>query len=306
MLNWIRKRPRTGALAGVVMDEHHVAIALTTRNKGDLKLEVCRVVRDSETDRERLLHDSLGAAGLGYARTSTLLNPEDYHLLLVEAPDVKPEELRAAVRWRVKDLISFHIDDAVIDVFDIPGQTFRGQGKMMYAVAARASAVQSRARVLEENGLAPEIVDIPEMALRNVAALLPEDADGVALLHLEREYGLITLTRDGTLYLARRFELGWEQLQGGDTAYEDVLLELQRSLDYYESHYGAGPVRHVVISPPPVPLRGFRSFVEGNLEIPVKELELKGLLPGAPDDPRAQADGLLAIGAALRQEEVAL
>lgn len=306
MLNWIRKRPRTGALAGVVMDDHHVAIALTTRTKGDLKLEVCRVVRDSETDRERLLHDALDAASLGYARTSTLLNPDDYHLLLVEAPDVKPEELRAAVRWRVKDLISFHIDDAVIDVFDIPGQTFRGQGKMMYAVAARASAVQSRARALEESGLAPEIVDIPEMALRNVAALLPEDADGVALLHLERDYGLITLTRDGTLYLARRFELGWEQLQHGETSYEDVLLELQRSLDYYESHYGAGPVRNVVVSPPPVPLRGFRDFIGSNLEIPVKELELRALLPGAPEDPRDLAASLLAIGAALRQEEVAL
>ena len=33
-----------------------------------------------------------------------------YNLLQIEAPKVPPEELRSAVRWRVKDLIDFPID----------------------------------------------------------------------------------------------------------------------------------------------------------------------------------------------------
>ena len=54
------------------------------------------------------------------APTVSVLDPDSYRLLLVEAPDVPADELRAAVRWRVKDLIDFHVDDAVIDVFEMP------------------------------------------------------------------------------------------------------------------------------------------------------------------------------------------
>ena len=73
--------------------------------------------------------DSIGVQGAEIARLTrahrlddqiciTTLNIGSYALLLVEAPDVPATELRAAIRWRVKDLIDFHIDDAVIDVFD--------------------------------------------------------------------------------------------------------------------------------------------------------------------------------------------
>ena len=42
-------------------------------------------------------------------RCTSLLNSADYSLVLVDAPDVPPSELRAAVRWRVNELIDFHV-----------------------------------------------------------------------------------------------------------------------------------------------------------------------------------------------------
>ncbi len=52
-------------------------------------------------------------------------------------PAACDNELRAAVRWRIKDLIDFHIDDAVIDVFEMPAHARGGPNRMMYAVKAR-------------------------------------------------------------------------------------------------------------------------------------------------------------------------
>src|SRR5436305_12451607 len=49
-------------------------------------------------------------------RCTTLLAQSDYQMLLVESPNVKREELKSAVRWRIKDMIDYHVDDATIDV----------------------------------------------------------------------------------------------------------------------------------------------------------------------------------------------
>jgi len=74
---------------------------------------------------------------LKHARCTTALDENDYKLLLTEAPDVARDELKAAVRWRIKDLIDFHINDATLDVFDLPGADAGAKAREMYVIAAR-------------------------------------------------------------------------------------------------------------------------------------------------------------------------
>ena len=69
---------------------------------------------------------ALRAAALPRAPVSTVLRTDDYQLALVEAPDVPPAELRAAMRWRLKESIDFRVEDAVIDVFDVPRKPAAG------------------------------------------------------------------------------------------------------------------------------------------------------------------------------------
>ncbi|MGD8827815.1 MAG: agglutinin biogenesis protein MshI [Gammaproteobacteria bacterium] len=241
------------------------------------------------------------------------MDAASYQLLLVEAPDVGPAELRAAVRWRIKDLISFHIDDAVIDVFEIPGQTGTAQARMMYAVAARATRVQATVDAFEDSGLFLDIIDIPEMCLRNVASLLPQDVDGLATLYLTRDYGLITLTRQGTLYLARRLEVGERALSAADdpdrreALLGNIVLEIQRSLDYYESHFSQPAIGTLAIAPTETETGYLNTYLDANIDIDIAPLDINDLVAGeVPLERAEQARCLLAIGAALRTEEVAL
>jgi MSHA biogenesis protein MshI len=225
---------------------------------------------------------------------------------------VQPEELRSAVRWRIKDLIDFHIDDAVIDVFEVPGQHSTGAGgRLMYAVAARATAVQSSIRRLEDAGMDLRCIDIPEMCLRNVAALLPQDVVGVAFMYLGRDDGFIVLTRQGTLYLARRIETGYAALAAAnpeqfDTLASGIVLELQRSLDYYESHYAQASIGHITLAPTVVPLPGLQEFIQSHVSARVNACDLNELLDVAvPCDQALQGHCLPALGAALRAEAAA-
>ena len=241
---------------------------------------------------------------------STLLDYSDYQLLLVEAPDVRPDELRSAVRWRIKDLISFHIDDAIIDVFEIPDQRHQHRNRMMYAVAAKARAVQERAQALEEVGLSVAVVDIPEMALRNLAMLLPSERHGIALLHLEEDRGVITISRQGTLFLTRRWDIGLRQLREAEDEtqrerlYEGILLEVQRSLDYYDSHFPHGTVSEIALTSAAYRLGGLDAYLGNQLSQSCRELALADLLEGCGDI--TSSGELLAIGAALRFEERSL
>jgi len=55
---------------------------------------------------------------------------------------------QGALRWRIKDLIDFHINDAALDVFDLPRCRARRQGARNVRVAARTEAIQKRADLL--------------------------------------------------------------------------------------------------------------------------------------------------------------
>ncbi|MHB8716916.1 MAG: agglutinin biogenesis protein MshI [Sulfuricaulis sp.] len=244
------------------------------------------------------------------SRCTTVLDPGDYTMLLTEAPDVPPDELRAAIRWRVKDLIDFHINDATLDVFDTPGEKVPGRARSMYAVAARSAAIQRRAELMYAAGINLDVIDIPEMAQRNMAALLPEDAKGVVLLSFTPTGGLITISKQSDIYLSRNIDIGLDMLaKSNDFAglFDRIALEVQRSLDYYDSHFRQAPVTHLALAPMPQEVPGLVDYLKTNLNATVLNMDLAKLLECEVEIPTAlMTNCFTALGAALRQEEKSL
>ena len=318
MLQLFKKSIRKDAQVAVCFDEHAISLARVRRDK-DMPpmLDYCEVQQV----------DNLSLQGAELARLTnnhhldnyecvSTLELGNYNLLLVEAPDVQPEELRAAIRWRVKDLIDFHIDDAVVDVFEVPNQKTAGRNKMMYAVVARADVVKQKIEQLIKAGLHLNVIDIPELALRNIAALLPEDVGGVALVYIGESSGLITITRQSTLYFSRRIEIGLRELpetiMSADndlvTSWLDsIIVEVQRSLDYYESHFSQPQVSAIVVSPMSKEVPGMLNYLSSQIDVPVRTLNVNELIDVTePVSVEMQSYCMLAIGAALREESVAL
>ncbi len=246
--------------------------------------------------------------------TSTL-GIGEYNLVLIDAPDVPPSEVPAAVRWQVNELIDLHIDEAVIDVFDVPPNA--GQSpKRVYAVAARSEQVREVAEDFEAAGLTLEFIDIPEFAIRNLTSLMPEDDTGIVFIHLERAHGLITVTRQGSVFLSRRIEFGYanliehqvdvfdERMQG---LLDALVIEIQRTLDYYERHFSQPTVSAVVIAPLPAAVPGLTDYLHSQLGITTQFMDLNTLVHSHEPVPmELQAQCALAVGAALRREERAL
>jgi MSHA biogenesis protein MshI len=305
----LKKKSRGDRLSSLIETAEGSATAIVRQRKsGRPILEHCGFYplapgQDIQSNLRRVVNEH----GLNKTPCSTLLDIGDYQLLMVEAPEVPQTELKAAVRWRIRDLIDFHIDDAVLDVFDTPPSGARGVQENLYVVVSRSTVVKEQIDRLQAAGAALEVIDIPELALRNIAAQLEQDASGQAMLYFAADQGLITLTRDATLYLARSIDIGYQQLLASPELVDRLTLELQRSVDYYDRHFQQAAISSIALCPAIEALPQLTEQLGQQTGIPVRELRLEELVEVAtPIDAQQFANCLLAIGAALRTESAQL
>jgi MSHA biogenesis protein MshI len=245
---------------------------------------------------------------VGY-HCATLLAPGDYQVVVVDAPNVPRDELKTAIRWRVKDLLDFHVDDVTIDILDIPVlKDSTARTHTMYAVAARNEVIQARIKQFEDADIPLSVIDIPETAQRNIASLYEESGRALGALHFDERGGLFTVNYQGELYLARRFEVPWDDVASQDErAREDartrVLLELQRSLDHFERQFRGIPISKLLLGPESADT-GLAAYLAANLGFPTQRIDLNDVLTidGGALEPRLQWRLFHLIGASLRHE----
>eukprot|EP00825_Cyclidium_porcatum_P034811 TRINITY_DN3653_c0_g2_i1.p4 TRINITY_DN3653_c0_g2~~TRINITY_DN3653_c0_g2_i1.p4 ORF type:complete len:183 (-),score=15.43 TRINITY_DN3653_c0_g2_i1:231-779(-) len=153
-------------------------------------------------------------------------------------------------------------------------------------------------------------IDIPEMAVRNVASLFEEPNRGLAFLVLNAGESLLTITFGGELYLSRRIEVSSQALAEADgerrqQMLERLALELQRTLDNFDRQYGFISVSRLLVSSE-FDCAATVAALAQNLYLPVQAADLAQVVESntIPElrTVERQAQSLLAIGAALRSD----
>lgn len=328
MLKFFKKKQHGQGTKALVMSEDGIAHASIIRTAGQppslQSLQYLRIENKAETS--NLLKQIVQQNNLDDSPIFTTLLTSESNLVMLEKPDVADDELRQAVRWKVKDSVSFDINNAIVDVFEIPGQKERGRTPLVYVTAAEKDLLKQRIQLFEEQDLEIANIDIAELVMRNIASLLPEDQHGVALLKLDANQGLMTLTQGSSLFLARNIDVGYRSLstttnsilgempeEGGlaleegmapdqQRVLDDIVLEVQRSLDYYESHFAKHAINSLVIAPLPHKIPGMLNYLASALGLQVRLLDLNAVLDvTTPMSDEQQANCFFAIGAALRE-----
>lgn len=252
--------------------------------------------------------------GFGRYQCSTLLAPSEYQMLMVDAPNVPRPELKTAIRWRIKDLLDYRIEDATVDLLAVPPNPAGAERpQSMYAVTARNEVIQACIGRFDAARIALAVIDIPETSQRNVAALFERDERGLAMLHLGRDQGLLTINFLGELMLARRIEVGMQALIAASGAAREelmqrVLLELQRTFDHFDRQFAYVPVAKLMLAPEPENT-GLLEYLGGNLDLPVERARLSAAIDfgsAAELEPEQEWRLFHLIGAALRHESKVL
>jgi MSHA biogenesis protein MshI len=290
-------------------------VVLDAGADGARQVRHAHLLADADPEGLKQAVRAVGAEGLPCSLT---LEQGSYSVLQVERPTVNDEELATAVRWRIKDMIDFPLEEAILDVFDIPGLEQRGRPPSVYVAVARRAHLMPRVEAIKESGLELTRIGITELALRNFVALLTDTAESVGVLYLGRERGLFAICRQAALYVARHVEHGLQDLESGPEepeadgialaaraeAQERIALEVQRTLDYYDSYFAQPAVRRIYVVPPtPAAAGGLAESLRASLGIEARA-EAGTALSGAPawaESPQA----LLAACGAVDETEFA-
>ena len=253
--------------------------------------------------------------GLQRYQCATLLKPKDYQLLLVDAPNVPRDELKTAIRWRIKDQLDYHVDDATVDLLDIPvPKEAPARNHAMYVVAARNETIQSCVKRFDEAKVPLSVIDIQETAQRNIAALYKDSDRGVAMLHFGDAGGLFSINYQSELVLARRLDISAAQLAEAAReraneleVFGRIQLELQRTFDHFERQFNWITLSRLLLGPGSAE-SGLSTYLADGLGVPVQQVDLQDIV-GFPEggmSPELQNSLFYLVGATLRNETAVL
>lgn len=179
-----------------------------------------------------------------------VLSPEYYQLVQVDKPQIPEAELKAALRWQLKELVSIEPDDMQLDYMDLPN-AHQQQAPRLQAIACSKGFLQQLMAALHRAKLPVRTIVPEEWALRS---LLPPQAPSTLILsHRAGQELAMMIVRGSQVCFSRRIrglaqleQLSLDVLQQG---YLDTLgLEVQRSVDYFEGQLKQAPVKQLLLA----------------------------------------------------------
>ena len=311
---WFRKdEQRPAGYVGIYRCDGGLALSHGVLVENEWEIKLCEFVEIPAAEHLQYATSWVQRHKLQKALCNFVLDTSQYELELLETPSVQLEELTEAVRWRVKDMVNIPIENAAVDILHLPEDAYRGRMTMLYAVVVDGEVIKETLKFIRATGLEPSVIDIKEMALRNIALYLPEMEHGtVALLNMYETNGSMLMYSHDALYLTRQIELGYSSFTTNQGAFsldngvmiERLALDIQRSLDYYESQLGKGIAQKIYVLPIEDENVHFEDDLQERLQTPILYFDCREFLPlaqGVSPNIAEQAFCLPVLGAVLRR-----
>lgn len=181
-----------------------------------------------------VLKETLPQDILRHAVTILCLSDDSIHIKLLELPRMPTDEILEALKWRVKGIVPFDIDKAVLD-FDIIGESTEEDGAKKYnilMVAAPKDIIDEKVSLLKEGGL--DVVggaNVDSFGLSNIISLMPEGKKDstCAVLKVDYKRSTVNIYREGRLTFVRNIPMGLDRIKDsikGPITSDTGLIEL--------------------------------------------------------------------------------
>jgi len=306
--SFLRRKKSLNQAVGVAYEPDGISLAHIKSGRDGLSLQHIGFypVKDP-AERGNELKKIISETGLKGVPAYFVLGYDQYSLMQIEAPEVPPEELKSAVRWRIKDLIDYHLDDAEIEIIHLPESKRAGAPRLMYVLASRTAFVKTIIDDMNSAGLDLAVIDVMELALRNMTFADVEENRASAFLYLSENFNLIEICDNGSLCLSRHINMDFNRIDPltgeGKMEMMDMLsLEVQRSMDYYESQFANGSATKInMVTQVPISVSEFMEVADSYLTAPVQPLAALEKIQGIDQyENQLVARCLPPIGAAVR------
>jgi type IV pilus assembly protein PilM len=261
----------------------------------------------------------------------------------ITLPVMTESELGQSIYWEAEQYIPFDVQDVNLDyqILD-PGTGPDSRGSMdVLLVAAKKEKISDYSSVIAQAGRTPVIVDVDAFALQNayevnyglnpseVVVLLNAGASAININILQGDQSVFTrdISMGGNAYteaVQKELDLSFEvadQLKKGipvdgatfeeaqpvlRAVTENVLLEIQKTFDFYKASASTDHIDRIVVSGGASRVDGFREMVQERFNAPVEEFDPFRAVGWDPkklgsDPADVGATAAVAVGLALRK-----
>jgi MSHA biogenesis protein MshI len=291
--------------SGISFLDDGIAFALVSHEQDTPAILHCEFIACSNSEYESILNKLSKEHSLDIHQCNVVLQPNQYQIVPVEKPDVAAEELSLALKWRVKDVIDFHIDDTVLEVLTPSGNT--SNSNMVEVVATKSSIIQRIVDLLRSTDINLTSIDIAELASRNIGFNLQPELSSYALLNLWENDSRISVYLNNDLYLSRISSIGINTLKhvseddiSSVSILDTLALELQRTYDYYESHSRQAPIADLFLLHNQSTGTEINELIQQRTGVNTQVLDISPLISNKSISVEPKC--MSALGAALRNE----
>ena len=205
-------------------------------------------VEEQGADDASHFRQRLHPLGLKGADVTIVLRSDQYQLLQIDTPNVPVEELRAAARYQVRDMLQTHVDDVTIDVMRVGDGQQKGAGHSFVVAATNAVVKEALDFVSALDGRV-SVIDIQETAQRNLQTALAQREGllaraSAALVLADGQQAVLTISANGELFYNRRFDVPGGFLTGrwSQGVTERAPIDGFTPVQEYVPAYGAGDI----------------------------------------------------------------
>lgn len=255
---WLKNSNNDNRVVGVALSKDQVIVTLLERQGQDwllAKTEVVAIANESELSEN--LTSAINALDVSGCKVAVVLANTMCQVVQMDKPALPVNEIAASLPWTLKDLVSFPSDTIIADFIESPIKQ-AGQDKIT-VFASNSILLNPIINALTKSNCELELLTSQEMAYCHMLA-----GDSAAHMLVSQELGEepnLLIIRDGQLLLSRRLrgfnkfaELPLAQLKM--SLLEMFGLELQRSLDFFESQLKQPPIKTLQLNIPNLELPG--------------------------------------------------
>ncbi len=224
----------------VEIDSASLKIVSMDAAKERLLLAAVRDIPDKSDKEEQkkliieTLIKSLPANILKHSSTILCLSDEEsLQVKRIELPYMPQNEMAEAIRWRIKGIVPFDVNKAVLDFDIIQEMTDEDNAKKLSVIIAALpkEIVDKKVALLTAAGLNVAGVNIGSFGLSKIICAMPEKSEGkaCALLKIGRVKSDVNIYREARLVFVRHIPIGLDHIKDavkGPVVSESGLIEL--------------------------------------------------------------------------------
>ena len=288
-------KPQSTDLLGISLRQNSLAycyIPLVNTQQENSAASRCQQIEDLHGDYEKALNNFAQKQKV-QGQCQLVLSAAHYQIIQVDKPDVPEEEITGALKWQIKELVTYAPEDMVLDYFYAPKQP-DGTEKL-YVICTSLTILKPLVDHLINDDITLSTITVEEFAF---ARLLPFSDDAQLLLCQQpSEEIFIIIVKQGRICFHRRLRgfaeianKSEEELAFGSI--DSLSLEIQKSTDYFERQLKQSVIKSIKVIIPIACEDHLVNKLAANTHLKVSTLDL-------PEEFSSSRDMAAAIGATM-------